>query len=63
MRTLNENTMQRVVSYVDRYHEKNGYTPTIAEIAGALSLAVGTVHKYLTEWRTAGAFPLSVGTS
>ena len=47
MRTLCEGTMRDVVSFVDRYYEKNGYTPTIAEIARGLSLAVGTVHKYL----------------
>lgn len=59
MRTLSEETMERIVGYVDRYHEKNGYTPTIAEIAAALSLAVGTVHKYLHRMADCGSISLT----
>ncbi|MBR5044268.1 MAG: repressor LexA [Clostridia bacterium] len=47
MRTLSVETMERVIAFIDRYHDRNGYTPTISEIALGLSLAVGTVHKYL----------------
>lgn len=47
MRSMSEATMTDIISFVDRFYEKNGYTPTIAAIAGGLSLAVGTVHKYL----------------
>ena len=59
MRYLSEETMQNVIAFVDRYHEKNGYTPTIAEIAGGLSLAVGTVHKYLHRMAENGMLELS----
>ena len=47
MRTLSVETLERVIAFIDRYHDRNGYTPTISEIALGLSLAVGTVHKYL----------------
>lgn len=47
MRYLSEETMQRIVSFVDEYYNENSYSPTIAEISKSLSLAVGTVHKYL----------------
>ena len=58
MRYLSEETMQNVIAFVDRYHEKNGYTPTIAEIALGLSLAVGTVHKYLHRMAERGMIEL-----
>ena len=58
MRTLSEATMNGVIAFVDRYYEQNGYTPTIAEIAGALSLAVGTVHKYLHRMAAGGRIEL-----
>ena len=58
MRTLSEATMNGIVAFVDRYYEKNGYTPTIAEIAEALSLAVGTVHKYLHRMAEGGRIEL-----
>ena len=58
MRTLSVETMERVIGFIDRYHEKNGYTPTIAEIADALSLAVGTVHKYLHRMAENGTIEL-----
>lgn len=32
---------------MDEYYNENSYSPTIAEISRSLSLAVGTVHKYL----------------
>lgn len=32
---------------MDEYYNENIYLPTIAEISRSLSLAVGTVHKYL----------------
>ena len=58
MRTLSVSTMERVIAFIDRYHEKNGYTPTIAEIALGLSLAVGTVHKYLHRMAERGMIEL-----
>lgn len=58
MRTLSVETMERVIGFIDRYHEKNGYTPTIAEIAGGLSLAVGTIHKYLHRMAENGTIEL-----
>lgn len=59
MRYLSEKTMNDLIAFIDRYHEKNGYTPTIAEIADALSLAVGTVHKYLHRMAESGRIALS----
>jgi len=59
MRTLSEETMKSVVAFIDRYYEKNGYTPTIAETAAGLSLAVGTVHKYLHRMAENGRIELS----
>ena len=47
MRYLSEETMQRIIAFVDEYYNENSYSPTIAEISRSLSLAVGTVHKYL----------------
>lgn len=47
MRYLSEETMQRIIAFVNTYYSENGYSPTISEIARRLSLAVGTVHKYL----------------
>lgn len=47
MRYLSEETMQRIIAFVDEYYSENSYSPTIAEISRSLSLAVGTVHKYL----------------
>lgn len=47
MRYLSEDTIQRIVSFVDEYYKENSFSPTIAEIAQNLSLATGTVHKYL----------------
>ena len=47
MRYLSKETMQRITDYVDEYYKDNGYSPTIAEISKNLSLAVGTIHKYL----------------
>ena len=47
MRYLSEETMQRIIVFVDEYYNENSYSPTIAEISRSLSLAVGTVHKYL----------------
>ena len=59
MRYLSEETMNALIAFVDDYHEKRGYTPTISEIAGALSLAVGTVHKYLHRMADAGRIELA----
>ena len=59
MRTLSEGTMRDVVSFIDRYYEKNGYTPTIAEIARGLTLATGTVHKYLHRMAESGRIELA----
>ena len=59
MRYLSTETMNAVIAFVDRYHEKNGYTPTIAEIASGLSLAVGTVHKYLHRMAESGMIELN----
>lgn len=47
MRCLNDETMLRIISFVDEYYKENSYSPTIAKIAKSLSLAAGTVHKYL----------------
>ena len=47
MRYLSEETMHRIIAFVDEYYNENSYSPTIAEISRSLSLAVGTVHKYL----------------
>ena len=47
MRYLSEETMQRIIAFVDEYYNENSYSPTIAEISRRLSFAVGTVHKYL----------------
>lgn len=47
MRCLNDETMLRIISFVDEYYKENSYSPTIAKIAKSLSLATGTVHKYL----------------
>ena len=47
MRYLSEETMQRIIAFVDEYYNENSYSPTISEISQSLSLAVGTVHKYL----------------
>ena len=58
MRYLSESTMNGIVAFIDRYHEKNGYTPTIAVIAESLGLAVGTVHKYLHRMADAGRIEL-----
>ena len=54
MRYLSRTTMNDMIAFIDRYHEKNGYTPTISVIADALSLAVGTVHKYLRRMAESG---------
>ena len=59
MRTLSEGTMRDVVSFIDRYYEKNGYTPTIAEIARGLTIATGTVHKYLHRMAESGRIELA----
>lgn len=47
MRYLSKETMQRIIAFVDKYYNENSYSPTIAEISQNLSLAVGTIHKYL----------------
>ena len=47
MRYLSEETMQRIIAFVDEYYNENSYSPTIAEISRRLSFAVGTVPKYL----------------
>ena len=47
MRYLSEETMQRIIAFVDEYYNENSYSPTIAKISRSLSLAVGTIHKYL----------------
>ena len=59
MRYLSRETMNAVIAFVDRYHEENGYTPTISEIASELSLAVGTVHKYLHRMAESGMIELN----
>ncbi len=59
MRYLSRETMNAVIAFVDRYHEENGYTPTISEIASGLSLAVGTVHKYLHRMAESGMIELN----
>ncbi len=54
MRYLSEETMKSIISVVDECYNKNGYSPTISEIAGRLSIAVGTVHKYLHRMTESG---------
>lgn len=54
MRYLSVDTMNQIISYVDGYYKSNGYTPTIAEISSGLSLAAGTVHKYLHRMNESG---------
>lgn len=47
MRYLSDETMRRLIAFVDEYYNENSYSPTIVVISRNLSLAVGTVHKYL----------------
>lgn len=54
MRYLSADTMNRIVAYTDKYFSENGYTPTISELSSALSLAAGTVHKYLHRMNESG---------
>ena len=54
MRHKDPEKMVSIVDFVNDFYDDNQRTPTIAEIAHALSLSGSTVHGYLTEMTDRG---------
>lgn len=54
MRTLNENTINKILEYINACYFNNRKVPTVREIADHVSLATSTTFKYLTAMEERG---------
>lgn len=54
MRSKNEAVFGEIIEFVNRYFEKNGRSPSIREIEGAVGLSHVTVQRYLQVLRERG---------
>ncbi len=54
MRSKDPQLMNRILEFAEKYYLDNGYSPTTAVIANALSIAKATAYRYLVEMDTKG---------
>ena len=52
---IDQNKLNDVLSYVNRYNEENGFPPTVRDICGALGIkSTATAYSYINRLREAG---------
>lgn len=54
LRHKSEEVFENILNFVNRYQEKNGYSPTSIEIADAISMSQATVSRYLNSMKESG---------
>lgn len=46
--------IQVIIAFADDYRDRNGFIPTMSEIADGVGLSVGTICKYIAHMREHG---------
>ena len=49
MRKKDQETLDKILKYVDKYYQENRIAPTISEVAEGVGVARSTTHRYLQE--------------
>jgi len=49
MRTYNAETIKKIETFIDRFTDERGYSPTLQEIADAVGIAKTTAYTYVTK--------------
>ena len=56
MRTKNQETLDRILKFVNKYYQEYHSSPTINDVAEGVGVARSTTHRYLQELRVASRF-------
>ena len=51
MRTKNQETLDRILKFVNKYYQEHHSSPTINDVAEGVGVARSTTHRYLQELR------------
>ena len=49
MRTKNQETLDRILKFVNKYYQEHHSSPTINDVAEGVGVARSTTHRYLQE--------------
>ena len=49
MRTKNQETLDRILKFVNKYYQEHHSSPTINDVAEGVGIARSTTHRYLQE--------------
>ena len=49
MRTKNQETLDRILKFVNKYYQEYHSSPTINDVAEGVGVAISTTHRYLQE--------------
>lgn len=54
MRSKSPQWMDEISAFVDRYYRENRFSPTLSEIARAVSISKATAYRYLVAMNESG---------
>lgn len=49
MRTKNQETLDRILKFVNKYYQEHHSSPTINDVAEGVGVARSTTHRYIQE--------------
>ncbi len=61
MRSKNPELMKNIYAYINHYYRDHHHEPTQREIAGAISISLSTVNRYLTALAEQGMINMDNG--
>lgn len=59
MRSKNQETFAKIEAFVNGFSDRNGYCPSMAEIADGVGVSKPTVYRYLTQMKEDGVIDYS----